>query len=66
LKNVGQTITIWIIILSVYLSAKLISFLRIPHLSDYLKVALKRTWEWSAFLDLLWNTYIYALIGALL
>jgi len=53
-------------ITSIYLIAKILSMVKIPYLQDYLKRALERTWEWSSFLDLYWNTYIYALIGALL
>ena len=49
-----------------YFVAKILSFVPIPFVQGYLKLALPRTWEFSSFFDMLWNTYIYALMGVFL
>lgn len=66
LNNAGQSITIIIGVISVYAITKIMSFIPIKYLQNYLKKSLNNTWEFSAFFDLVWTVYIYILIGSYL
>lgn len=66
IKNVGQSITIWIVIIGIYVAVKIISKINIKYVQKYFQNSLENTWEYSSFFDMLWNTYVYCLIGCFL
>lgn len=66
LRNAGQSITICIMITSMYLGARLLRKLPIRVLRAYLDKAIKDTWHYGAFFDMLCTVYIYVLVSALL
>ncbi|EAS02479.2 hypothetical protein TTHERM_00629910 (macronuclear) [Tetrahymena thermophila SB210] len=66
LNSTGQAFTIHLLIMSLYLIAKIMSMIKIKYVQDYFIKAVNNTWEFNGMLDLIWNEYIYSLVGVLL
>ncbi|KAL4477139.1 hypothetical protein ABPG72_008873 [Tetrahymena utriculariae] len=66
LNSTGQAFTIHLLIMSLYLIAKIMSMIKVKYVQDYFIKAINNTWEFNGMLDLIWNEYIYSLVGVLL
>ncbi|KAL4461960.1 hypothetical protein ABPG74_000805 [Tetrahymena malaccensis] len=66
LNSTGQAFTIHLLIMSLYVIAKIMSMIKIKYVQDYFIKAVSNTWEFNGMLDLIWNEYIYSLVGVLL
>lgn len=66
LISTGQSITIFLLIVIMYLIAKLFSKIDVPLVSNYFKKSVKETWEYGGYFDAVWTIYLYLLIGVMM
>jgi hypothetical protein len=54
---------IFLIIMMIYVFAKIMAQLDFAFISNYFKKSVNETWEYGGFFDAVWTIYIYLLIG---
>lgn len=66
LVSSGQCIVIVLIIVVMYLFAKVMAMIDLPIVSPYFKRSIYETWEYGGYFDALWTVFLYLFIGVLM
>ena len=66
LASTGQSVSVFTVVIGLYLFTKMMAKMEFAYISDYFQRAVIRTWEFGGILDGVWLVYLYVLVGVFL